>query len=129
MDIYSELEPLTVYNYDVSPAIDSLVRHVLKVIPDDYTEGFPSLSVFETYSCWGAHVEEGKVMCSPSLLEMPRDIAIGILAHEFAHVFLEHTGKGGLQEEHDADELTCKWGFAEEVRVMRQHLGPPTDMR
>ena len=58
MKIGDELEPLTVYYYDVSAAIDRLVRHVLKIIPDHYTEEFPSFSVFERYSRWGAHVEE-----------------------------------------------------------------------
>ena len=33
MKIGDELEPLTVYYYDISAAIDRLVRHVLKIIP------------------------------------------------------------------------------------------------
>lgn len=127
MDIDSELEPLTVYNYEVSPAMDNLVRHVLKVIPDSYTEEFPSFSVFERYSRWGAHVEEeGNIFCDPSLLDVPKDVAIGTLAHEFAHLFLGHTGKGGLREEYEADALAHQWGFKEQIRAMRNIAGPPT---
>jgi len=126
MDIDSELEPLVVYNYEVSPAMDNLLRHVLKVIPDSYTEEFPAFSVFETYSPWGAHVEEGKVFYAPSLLDMPKDVAIGTLAHEFAHLFLGHTGEGGLREEYEADGLAHQWGLAEQIRAMHRHIGPPT---
>ena len=97
MDVNDELEPLTVYSYDVSPAMDSLIRNVLGIIPKSYAEDFPSFSVFESPSPWGAHVEEsGELFCDPKLLEMSTDIATGILAHEFAHIFLGHSGKGGL---------------------------------
>ena len=67
--------------------------------------------------------------CDQSLLDIPRNVAIGILAHEFAHLFLGHPVTGGLQDEYQADGLACQWGFTEEVRALRQHLGPPTDLR
>jgi len=128
MKIGDELEPLTVYYYDVSAAIDRLVRHVLKIIPDHYTEEFPSFSVFERYSRWGAHVEEeGNIFCDPSLLNLPWDVAIGTLAHEFAHVFLGHTGKGGLGDEREADALACRWGFRKQIEAIRKIYGPPTE--
>ena len=57
----------------------------------------------------------------------PRDVVIGNLAHEFAHVFLKHTGKGGLLDEHEADRLARRWGFAKEIRAIRHYLGPPTE--
>ena len=118
MNIDDELEPLTVYHYDVSPAMNRLVTHVLKMIPDHYTEDFPSFSVFERYSRLGAHVEEGgNIFCDPSLLNLPWDVAIGTLAHEFAHVFLKHTGKGGLGDEREADDLACRWGFRKQMEV------------
>lgn len=128
MNIDNELEPLTVYNYDVSPDMDRLVRYILKTIPDCYTEEFPSFSLFGTYSPWGAHVEEeGKIFCDPSLLNLPWNVAIGTLAHEFAHVFLKHTGKGGLDEDYAADALACSWGFKKEIEAMRELDGPPTE--
>ena len=74
-------------------------------------------------------MEEGKVFCSPSLLDMRRDIAIGILAHEFAHVFRGHAGRTGLQEEYEADSLASQWGFGAETRAMRKCFGPVTDER
>jgi hypothetical protein len=126
MDIDSKLEPLTVYNYDVSPAMGSLIRQVLKWIPDEYTKQFPSFSVFEAHSPWDAHVEDGKVFCDPNLLELPKDVAIGTLAHEFAHVFLGHMGES-LAEDYEADDLACQWGFTKEVGAMREQFGPPID--
>jgi len=77
MNINSDLEPLTVYHYEVSPTLDDLVKHVLAVIPDSYAEEFPSFSVFESYSPWGAHVEEGKIFCDSSLLGLPRTLRLG----------------------------------------------------
>jgi hypothetical protein len=134
MDIDDELEPLTVHNYDVSPGMDNLIRHVLKIIPDSYSEEFPSFSVFETCSSWEAHVERETleevaiVYLDRKCLDMPRDVAVGTLAHEFAHVFLEHSGnKAGLPEEDEADKLACQWGFTREIEAMRQYHGPPTN--
>ena len=111
--------------------MDYLVRHVLLVIPDSYAEEFPSFSVFEAHSPWGAHVEkggegDGTIYCDSSLLSLPIDVAVGILAHEFAHLFLRHCGKGGLSDEWEADALASKWGFTEQIKVMRQHIGSPT---
>jgi hypothetical protein len=132
MNIDSELEPLTVYQYQVSAAMDSIVRHILATIPDSYTEEFPSFSVFETRSSWEAHVEQdgdagGIIYCDSSLLQFPRDVTVGILAHEFAHLFLRHDGKGGLHDEWEADALASKWGFTKEIKTMRQQMDPPTD--
>ncbi len=130
MEIDDELEPLTVYSYEVSsPPLDVLIRHVLKTIPDSYADEFPSFSVFEAHSAWDAHVDEENIICDSRLLDMPRAIAIGTLAHEFAHLFLRHPVAGGLQDEDDADELARQWGFTQEVRAMRQEYGPPTEER
>lgn len=126
MDIDDDLEPLPYCSYEVSPALDELIKFILKTIPDEHTYEFPSFSVFEHDSSWIAHVDDGRIICSPSLLNMPRHVAIGILAHEFAHVFLGHTGEGGLENEYEADKLASEWGFAAEVKMMRERLGPPT---
>ncbi|MCJ7743349.1 MAG: DUF45 domain-containing protein [Dehalococcoidales bacterium] len=133
MDIDAEFEPLTVYNYEVSANMDKLVRHVLKVIPNRYAEEFPSFSVFEAKSPWGAHIEresiedEGKIYFDPRLLKMAKKVAIGTIAHEFAHLFLGHTGPGSLQGEYEADDLARQWGFKNEIEAMRKHSGPPTE--
>lgn len=132
MNIDSKLEPLTVYQYDVSPAMDSIVRHILEVIPEKYAGEFPSFSVFEAYSPWGAHVEpngegDGIIHCDSKLLSFLKNVAVGILAHEFAHLFLRHPDKGGLEDEWQADTLASKWGFKKEVKAMRKHIGPPTN--
>jgi len=88
MDINSDLEPLAVYNYEVSSPLDTLIRHVLKTIPDSYAKEFPSVSVFEAHSPWGAHVDdEGTIVFDPSLLDMPEDVIIGTVAHEWPMCF------------------------------------------
>ena len=107
---------------------------MLEDILNSYTEQFPSFLIFEANSPWGAHAEdadskEGKIFCAPSLLDMPKDVAIGTLAHEFAHLFLRHPSEGGLRDDWEADALASKWGFTEEIKAMRQYVGPPTDSR
>ena len=71
----------------------------------------------------------GEILLDPRLLDMGKDVAIGTLAHEFAHLFLAHTGAGSLQGECEASELACQWGFPDDVRVVCQHFGPPTEKR
>ena len=79
MDINSELGPLTVYNYEVSSAMDTLVKCVLKRIPDSYAEEFPSFSVFESHSPLGAHVErEGNVFSTRAYSAYPRMLPSGL---------------------------------------------------
>jgi hypothetical protein len=130
MNLDDELEPLTVYSYKVSAAMDSLVKYVLiTVIPDSYTEEFPSFSVFEAHSPWGAHVDEENIYLDPDLLKEPKDVAIGTIAHEFAHLFLGHTGSGSLQQDYEADNLAENWGFKKQIKAMRRCYGPPTDGR
>ena len=102
------------------PSLDNLVRQVITTIPDSYKREFPSFSVSEAPSPWGVHVEDGKVFCDSSLLDMPRDIAVGILAHGFADLFLRHTTKGEVCDEQKADALASKWGFTEEIEAMRE---------
>ena len=133
MDIDAEFEPLTVFSYKVSPDMDTLIKHVLKAIPNKYAEEFPSFSVFEAKSRWGAQVEresiedEGKIFFDPKVLKMPKDVAIGLIAHEFAHLFLGHDGGGGLKDEDAADAFAIQWGFAKEVKSMRKKLGSATE--
>jgi len=127
MEINSELEPLTVYSYHVSPAMDDLVKHVLKLIPENYTEDFPSFSVCESPSKWGAHVDEENINLDPHLLNEPKDVAIGTIAHEFAHLFLGHVAPGSLQNEYEADTLAENWGFKKQIKAMRKRYGPPSD--
>jgi hypothetical protein len=113
--------PMSANTRSLSPGLDILVRHVLMTIPESYKEEFPPFSVFEAGSPCGAHVEEAKVFCDPSLLDMPRDAAVGKLAHEFANLFLKHTGKGGVFDEQEVDALASKWGFTEEIESMRAY--------
>ncbi len=52
------------------------------------------------------------------------DVATGMVAHEFAHVYLEHVpstdGDGNTHMEVAADDLACRWGFASELAAMRR---------
>jgi hypothetical protein len=131
MQIDDKLSPLMVYKYEVSPEIHKLVRDVLTVIPDEWRHEFPSFSVYEASSPWYAHfkrhsfAEVGRLYSDPRLMELPREVALGLIAHEFAHLYLEHTSGGSVEGEYEADDLANRWGFQNEVKAMRQFLGFP----
>jgi hypothetical protein len=58
---------------------------------------------------------------------MPKSVAIGLIAHEFAHLFLNHDGGGGLKDEDTADAFASQSGFAKKVKAMRRKLGSATE--
>jgi hypothetical protein len=132
MQINDELRPLTVYKYEVSAEMDKLVRQVLLTIPDTYTEDFPSFSVIEALSPGYARFERhsyeevGRLYFDPDLPSLSSDVAIGLIAHQFARLFIERTPGGYVGGEHAADDLATRWGFRDEIRAMRQIIGPPT---
>ena len=128
MNINDKLKPLTVNSYEVSSAIDMLIKHVLKVIPNSYADRFPAFSVYESYLHWDSPAEGRKLFCDPSLPNMPMDIAVGTLSHKFAHLFLGHDtscSANNLQQEYEADELAREWGFAKEIEAMQRYNSPP----
>lgn len=55
---------------------------------------------------------------SPMLESVPRDVVLGVIAHELAHVVCQHSPQrefGGVEAaEDEAWELTRRWGFASE---------------
>lgn len=133
MKLGENLEPLTVHDFDVSEPVCKLVLAVLEAIPETCAEEFPSFSVVERKSPLSTHVEREEiddvaVLCiDPQLAYENHDIALGTLAHEFAHIFLGHTGHETLDDEYAADAMARRWGFTKEVDAMRSDVGPPTE--
>lgn len=83
-----------------------------------------------TYSGELAEVEEGGDINvdGKRLLQIDRDIAQAMLAHEFAHRVLGHhriAATAGLKEEKEADDLARKWGF--DIDKFRRACGAPTE--
>lgn len=111
-----------------------LIDRVLQKIPDRYEEEFPTFSIFQGHSKWGAHVYDNNVYFDVNKLEEisggDEEVKIGVIAHELAHVFLNHTTsrdqrRRKLKYEDEADELASTWGFAKEIEAFRQKFGPP----
>jgi len=101
----------------------------MQKIPDSYEEEFPCFSVWKGT----AGVAEVAYVDGPNvyfdvdlLLKEPKDVTIGTIAHELAHICLRHYGTGSLEDEERADELARQWGFREEIKAMRGKNGPPT---
>lgn len=121
---------LDIYDWEIQePRVDRLARDVLERIPDTYAPDFPGFSVSQGHSREGAHLDGEAITLDPDkLLGWPKAVAIGVVAHEFAHRLLQHgeTGPTGLDEEYEADRLAREWGFGEEVTAMRASLGLPT---
>ncbi len=61
------------------------------------------------------------VLCQ-AMNQASRAKAAGIIAHELAHVFLQHRGSHGTDGPEDtaADELATAWGFAQEIIESRE---------
>lgn len=126
-----DCEELAIIDWHVQdPKLEILVKRVIQSIPQTFTDRFPSFSVVEGPSWWGAHVEpmENLVVLDASKLTAESDdVAAGTIAHELAHVFLGIAGDGGgLEDEFSADDLARTWGFMGEVDAMRRAHGPPT---
>jgi len=135
MDMERMRKVATLLNYEIKDLnFKRLVDHVLQRIPDRYEEGFLSFSIYQRYSKWGAHVYDNNVYFDVKKLEEKsggdEDVKIGFIAHELAHVFLNHTssqnqGRLTLKHEDEADEFASMWGFAKEIKAFRQKIGPP----
>lgn len=127
-----------------NPRLRKLVEHVLKRIPDECEAEFPPMNIYEFHSkdCYGGMVgtSEGEIFIYINVEklnnECPDDDApiIGVIAHEFAHAFLDHglesqeiLIRGGVEHprsyELQADVLATKWGFGREVKAVRKKFG------
>lgn len=116
----------------------ALIDKVLERIPESYEDEFPTFCMYEGPVSYGAYVEEvGElfhVTFDVATLESESggkdDVKIGVIAHELAHVFLEHPmnpdDAGGLDNEDEADDLASEWGFKDEIIAFRQKLGAAT---
>ena len=136
MDIKRLQHQVILLDYEVrSDPLKSTIDEVLQGIPDKYADEFPSFSIYGGPAVEGAHVEPDAVYFDIDKLNAKcdenRDAVIGIIAHEFAHVFLRHTdagddGEKGLRHEREADEMACRWGFSSQIEALRRQCGPPT---
>jgi len=126
-----------ILDFDVTNSlIRELVLEVLSRIPDEYEEKFPSFNIYEYYYRMykddaGAYVHDSSAFFWAERFfktsDNDRDVMIGIVAHEFAHVYCGHKGRTkDLREENEADDRARGWGFESEVNVMREKLGPTT---
>ena len=76
----------------------------------------------------GEVIEDGDIyLDSQKLIKYDDDVAMAIIAHEFAHYHLKHyvdISLDSLTTEYEADELARKWGF--NIDKFREVCGPPT---
>ncbi len=80
--------------------------------PDDLPEGIVTDTSAEYFR--GTWV----VMLAADLPSLPDAVARGTVAHEFAHVALEHY-EPSEESESQADEQARQWGFSEEIDALK----------
>lgn len=129
-----ELDKIFDYVEIKTEFLQNLVERVVLVISkstDVYEKGFGPLIEGKIIGGLGGGVtEDGDIkLDSTKLREHDEDIAMAIIAHEFAHHYLDHyiepnTDESGLKAEAEADELAKKWGF--DIDKFRRTCGPPT---
>jgi hypothetical protein len=60
---------------------------------------------------------------SPTLERRAKEVAVAVVAHELAHLVLDHDlialNKDYDKQEHEAFECVCKWGFDKEAKKHR----------
>jgi len=109
----------------------NLVVNVLSIIQESLDLDkidFDSIREGATFSGECAEITgDGDITLDSKMLSQYDDIvAMAILAHEFAHFYLDHYGKHpeGLEFEEEADEQAKKWGF--DVDKFRKVCGQDT---
>ena len=68
-------------------------------------------SMFSVYPVW-------IIVLAGYLAESTHKVAVGTIAHEFAHVVLGHRS-GGSNAEDAADTLAIEWGFSDEIEASK----------
>ena len=126
-----ELEHVFNYVEIESEYLTELVKKVLSQIHrsiDVYEIGFDSISERTTFSGDAGEVtEDGEInLDSKQLREYEDDVVMAIIAHEFAHYYLDHYSSWPqeLEYEHEADQRAAAWGF--DVDKFRRICGPAT---
>jgi len=135
MDIVKLMRNGILGDYKIKdPQFKEYIDHVLTKIPESYEEDFPDFSIYEGSVRWGAMVADSSVTFDvyriKQLCDDSESALIGLIAHEFAHVFCEHgkaDHKVGLEVEDEADNLACKWGFKKEIEDFRNKIKPNID--
>ena len=126
MDIERLKEQAILLDYEVEDdVLKSYIDEVLTRIPSSYIEDFPSFNIYNGSSVVAAHVYKDSITFDIAKLykssEGIKEVIIGVIAHEIAHVFREHgfkaSQKDALSFEDDADQLASEWGFEEEIQL------------
>ncbi len=94
--------------------IDELQRKIHSI------EGFSSFG--RVINVFATHTKVIVVLDEERLSFFPDELIVGVLAHEFAHVYLDHSLKTGNPHflEQEANELVIKWGFEKEIKVLKE---------
>jgi hypothetical protein len=118
------------------PSFRRLVESVMEKIPDADAKEFPPFRVEEGYlhgDCLGHGSENVTLNLAEMEAEKLSDPAKkGVIAHEFAHVFLQHLDASWdpnvIDEyENEADSKAVEWGFEEEISAMRDETSRARD--
>jgi hypothetical protein len=108
-----------------------MVKKVLSRISkshDIFEMGFGYIREGWTFSGEAGEVtEDGDINLDPKqILSLTEEVAIALIAHEFAHFYLKHylSPAEGLKQEQEADDQAREWGF--NMDEFRKVCGEPT---
>ena len=130
------LQKGTIGEYKITDlSFKELIDFVLQSIPDKFEKEFPNFSIYEGRVRWGALVTEDSVTFDTYRLveecQNDKDVLIGVIAHEFSHVFCEHgifvNEDFSLKVEDEADKMAIKWGFKKEIKAFRKKIPATID--
>ena len=111
--------------------LTKLINHVLRRVSSKFEEAYVGNSERSSFDIWkgrdknGAYCHPDYILFDPERLdEIFGDDKgkIGVIAHEFAHMFLDHPnapddGRGRISYEEEANKLAAEWGFSKEIEA------------
>jgi len=138
MDIERLKEREILLDYEIEDKVlKSYINEVLTRIHPSYIRYFPFFNIYSGSSVEAADVYEDSITFDIAKLykssEGIKEVIIGVIAHEIAHVYKKHSSKASqkdaLRFEDEADQLASEWGFEQEIQLFREKLGHATDLR
>jgi hypothetical protein len=108
---------------------DAIVEVLTTLPPDEYERIKSTASSFRWHlpgkGVWGSVGENptGKrIYLTPLLecVELSRETVVGLVAHEIAHLILDHDGSGGREDEAVVESKIIGWGFAAENEALTE---------
>ena len=110
-------------NRELRKKVKPLLREVLRAAWDDVKDRLQELYVdLPTTSCYMRRPSHTILLYSAQMHNCSEWVIRYVIAHELGHFVLRHYYGTTDRVQEEADDMVCKWGFAEDMRIYRSSL-------